>query len=205
MNMLTGLVKSDSGIIEKDKNLKIGFVFQDYRRNLLPWLTVKENILFPLKLQNMEIKRQEILLKNLLEKLKISIPFDQHVFTLSGGQAQLISLLRALIIKPDVLILDEPFSALDYSLTLSFYQKLQEIVRVLNLTTLFISHNLDEALYLGDKAVFLTQKPTSVLKILDVPFKRPREISLMASFEFAKLKREALKIIETCAEGLNLT
>lgn len=198
MNILCGLVKPDAGEIGDAfiiKN-KIGYVFQDYRRHLLPWLNGKENILFPLRLRGMTTKECEKKLESLQEKIHIPIDLHQKVFTLSGGQAQMISLMRALIIDPQLLILDEPFSAIDYSLTLSFRQKIIEVAQDLKLTTLFISHDLEEALYLGDQVVFLTPRPSHVERVLNIPFTRPRTPELLGSPEFAALKLEGLHILQ---------
>jgi NitT/TauT family transport system ATP-binding protein len=100
------------------------------------------------------------------------------------------------------LILDEPFSALDYARTLAWRQTIMQVARAFNLTTLFISHDLDEALYLGDRLVFLSQKPTRVQEILSIPFIRPRAPSLLGTSEFAALKLTALKVFAACGDVL---
>jgi NitT/TauT family transport system ATP-binding protein len=197
MNILAGLDKNFKGTIQSDLTLEgqIGFVFQDYRRSLMPWLSVAENILLPLQLRGVSPQDQQQKLNGLLERVKINFSLSQHVFTLSGGQAQMVSLLRALIIDPKILILDEPFSALDYERTLELRQTIMEVAKDFELTVLFISHDLDEALYLGDRVVFLTRKPTHIADILDVNFSRPRAIDVLGSSEFAALKLKALKLL----------
>lgn len=200
MNILTGVDQQDGGMIEgaKELNGQIGFVFQDYRRTLLPWCTGAKNVLLPLQLRGVSKKEQKVRLAALVEKLKPDFDLEQPIFTLSGGQAQMISLMRALIIEPKLLILDEPFSALDYGRTLAWRQTIMNVARDFNLTTLFVSHDLDEALYLGDRVVFLTRKPTHVQEILPVPFSRPREPDLLGMPEFAALKLKALRVFEAC-------
>jgi NitT/TauT family transport system ATP-binding protein len=197
MNILAGLDTNYTGSIQSDIALEgqIGFVFQDYRRSLMPWLSVAENILLPLQLRGVSPQDQQQKLNGLLERVKINFSLSQHVFTLSGGQAQMVSLLRALIIDPKILILDEPFSALDYERTLELRQTIMEVAKDFELTVLFISHDLDEALYLGDRVVFLTRKPTHIADILDVNFSRPRAIDVLGSSEFAALKLKALKLL----------
>jgi len=206
MNILTGADKATSGTIEGVDALKgqIGFVFQDYRRTLLPWRSGKNNILLPLTLRGMDRSEQIKRLAALKEKLKPDFDLRQRIYTLSGGQAQMISLMRALIIQPKLLILDEPFSALDYGRTLAYRQMVMNVAKDFNLTTLFISHDLEEALYLGDRVVFLTGKPTRVQQILDVPFARPRAPALLGTPEFAALKLKGMEIFSQAA-GISLS
>lgn len=201
MNLLCGADKGlTSGTIEGAEALRgqIGFVFQDYRRTLLPWRSGIGNILLPLQLRGVSRAEQMKRLDALVARLNPDFDLRQKIFTLSGGQAQMVSLMRALIIQPRLLILDEPFSALDYARTLSFRQLMMDVARDFCLTVLFISHDLDEALYLGDEVVFFTQKPTRVAQILPVSFARPRATDLLGTGAFAALKGQALKIFEAC-------
>lgn len=203
MSIVTGLEKATSGTIRSDENLSgnIGFVFQDYRKSLFPWLNVAENIIFPLRLR----REEKIVILKKLDKLYrlIRIPLDlkQRVYTLSGGQAQLVAIMRALIIEPKLLILDEPFSAIDYERTLFLRQKVLEITQKLELTTLFVSHDLDEALYLGNKVVFISRSPSVVRQVMDIPFAKQRTFNLLGSAEFATLKLKALELLQIDSFG----
>lgn len=204
VKMLGGLETPDRGSIVGAHAMrgKIGFVFQDYRRTLLPWLDVEENILFPLRLRGVRIADGRRKLNELVGLTQFRCDLKQRAFLLSGGQAQMVSLLRALIIEPELLILDEPFSALDYGRTLLLRETLSTIAEALGLTVIFISHDLDEALYLGDQVVFLTKSPTTVSEILTVSHARPRKPELLGSSEFSALKLRALKIFQACCEGI---
>lgn len=195
MNILTGLDTPDSGEVRgfNPKANRVGFVFQDYRRSLLPWLTVEENILFPLKIKGVSKGAAHKALEELMATVGVQVDLTQRVYTLSGGQAQTVCLLRGLIIQPELLILDEPFSALDYERTLSLRQIVMDAAAALKLTVLFISHDIEEALYLGDQVLFLSRPPTTVSAVVPVSFSRPREISLLGSPEFSRLKLEALE------------
>ncbi len=177
-----------------------GFVFQDYRRTLLPWCSGADNITLPLQLRGLSAVEQRERLDALVSKLKPDFDLRQKIYTLSGGQAQMIGLMRALIIQPRLLILDEPFSALDYARTLVFRRLVMDVARDFGLTIIFISHDLDEAIYLGDQVVFLTQKPTRVAEILSVPFPRPRHLTLLGSSDFAAIKLKALEIFGRCVD-----
>lgn len=198
MSILAGLEKASGGKINSDENLagNIGYVFQDYRKSLFPWLNVAENIIFPLRLRREGKKQILKKLDKLYRLIKLPLDLKQRVYTLSGGQAQLVAIMRALIIEPKLLILDEPFSAIDYERTLFLRQKVLEITQQLELTTLFVSHDLDEAIYLGDKVIFLSRSPAVVRQVMDVPFGAPRNLKLLGSPEFAALKLKALEILQ---------
>ncbi len=200
MSILAGLDFPSGGVLEGAAELKgqIGFVFQDYRRALLPWRSGAENVLLPLQIRGVKRAEQKERLAALVEKLRPQLDLRQPIYTLSGGQAQMIGLMRALIINPKLLILDEPFSALDYGRTLALRQTLMQVAKDFALTVLFISHDLEEALYLGDRVVFLSSKPTSVVEILRVPFPRPRTPDLPGDPAFGALKLRALRIFERC-------
>ncbi len=128
---------------------------------------------------------------------KVKLYLKSKVYSLSGGQAQLVSILRGLITDPDILILDEPFSALDYQTNINLYSELLKIWSKANITILFISHEIDEAIYLGDRVVFLSERPATVVDILDCNLPRPRNIKMMGSQEFANLKHTALEIFQS--------
>jgi NitT/TauT family transport system ATP-binding protein len=200
MNIIAGLDQIDGGkIIGLEALLgKIGYVFQDYRRTLLPWLTVEQNILFPLHLRGLPKVTAKNKLQKLLTLTGIQIDLQQSIPTLSGGQAQLVCLLRALIIDPELLILDEPFSALDYGVTLILREQIQAIAAKLNLTVLWISHDLEEALYLGDQLVLLHALPAQVVQIFPISFARPRSLEILTSAPFVALKAEVLQTLQSC-------
>ena len=198
LNMVGNIIEPDSGKISFDgkllDSLKIGYVFQDYRSSLFPWLKVRDNILFPLKLQRLAKDERDKILEALCKKFGCSFDLDAYPYQLSGGQQQFTSLLRGLVIEPQVYLLDEPFSSLDYQTTLFMLEKLADIWQKTKITTLFISHEIDEAIFLAQKIVLLSNKPTNVVKIFQNPLPYPRKIGLLGTPEFAILKREILNI-----------
>ena len=114
LSIIAGTLEKDSGELSFEKqNAKIGYVWQDYRSSLFPWLSISENISFPLKLCGMPPLERKKAVQNLINDFGMDINLSKKIYHLSGGQQQLISLLRALIINPDLILLDEPFSALD--------------------------------------------------------------------------------------------
>ena len=108
------------------------------------------------------------------------MPFDLNAYpyTLSGGQQQTVSILRALVTEPEVLFLDEPFSALDYEMTLFMRERLQHIFMKLKTTTFLVSHDLEEAIQLADQVILLTRRPTRVAEIVDVDLPWPRDLDV---------------------------
>jgi NitT/TauT family transport system ATP-binding protein len=196
VNIIGGIETPDSGSVTRATNAgdHAAFVSQDYRATLLPWLTVQGNILFPLSLRGVDHRESRRRLDKLITQLDVSITPRARVYNLSGGQAQLVALLRALIVEPEILILDEPFSALDYQTSGLLREKIITIWQRLGLTVLFISHDLDEALYLGDETVFLSRQPARVIEVLPVTLKRPRAIEIQGTPEFAALKAKALEV-----------
>lgn len=200
VNIIAGLDREYSGSVqgaELEKH-QLAYVFQDYRRSLLPWCSVKENILFPLKLQNINKRERDLRLQELLSAVSLKLDLNQRVTSLSGGQAQAACILRALIINPRLLILDEPFAALDYERTLALRSLLSDIARRMKLTTLFISHDLEEAIILGDQVVFLSRQPTRIVETVKVDLPYPRSFELTTSAQFNALKDRALKIFASC-------
>jgi NitT/TauT family transport system ATP-binding protein len=200
MNIISGIETPDEGAVEGGGELAgaIGYVFQDYRRSLLPWHTVRENILFPLWLRGVSARERESRLERLFGETGVRLEPGQRVTTLSGGQAQLVSVLRALIINPRLLILDEPFAALDYERTILLRETLTTIADRLSLTVLCISHDLDEALAIGHRVVFLSRPPTRVVEVLPVDLPFPRGLEVLAHPEFLDLKRRAVSIFGRC-------
>jgi len=131
-----------------------------------------------------------------LNDLEIDLPEGNYPYQLSGGQQQLVAILRTLIYKPDVILMDEPFSSLDYQ-TRSFMQMtLLDIWQHERPTILFVSHDIEEAIFLADRLVLLSALPASVREIKVIPFSRPRTRSLFESDEFFEVKRECLRMIK---------
>ncbi len=152
-----------------------GMVFQEPR--LLPWLSVKENILFPLGKSN-EPNLAELLIILELERFSKSLPKE-----LSGGMAQRVSLARALISLPELLLLDEPFSALDIVTRHKLQDKLVEALRERKTVALMVTHDIEEAVYLSDTIHVMKQRPSRIVKTYEINLARPRD---RASPQFTK-------------------
>lgn len=204
LNMLVGIEPVDEGTLTinsgKDKP-RVGYIFQDYRGNLMPWLTVAQNIAFPLKIRGVPKQERNAKVETLRDRFGFTVDLNARTYTLSGGQAQLTSILRALIIDPDVLLMDEPFSALDYETNLSLYDKVLKIWQTAGVTILLVSHDLDEAIYLGERIVFLTRRPATIAAVLENNLPGPKDLNQMGTDGFAALKTQALQIFKRVAFG----
>lgn len=205
LHIIAGILSADFGSIKfKDKDiesLKVGFVFQDYHNSLLPWLSVQDNLSFPLKLSGSSKEERVEKVAELCKKFNCNINLNLYPYQLSGGQQQFVSLLRGLISNPDIYLLDEPFSSLDYQTTLSMLEQLSKIWEETKITTLFVSHEIDEAIFLSQKIILLGNKPTKVEKIIENNLPYPRKLDLLGTPEFAKIKSEVLSIYKPLIEG----
>jgi NitT/TauT family transport system ATP-binding protein len=162
----------------------------------LPWRSNLSNLCLPLEIDDApHVERTEKGLA-LAKDLGIEIDMDSYPYQLSGGQQQLLSLARALISGPDVLLLDEPLSSLDFQTGLRMADEVQEIWQRTKITTVFVSHDIEDAIYLSDRIYFLTERPASIYKVLDIPLPRPRTAHTRASKEFFDLRNQCLEIFD---------
>lgn len=172
---------------------KCAAVEQSYRETLLPWLTVRQNICFPLKIKRLPKQICELKLEELLTDLPVQLPLTAKAARLSGGQAQLTVLLRALIFQPKVLFLDEPFSALDYLTKWHVREFLYKQIHSQKINAFMISHDPEDCVFLSDKVLVLGQKPTTLLATIPIAFKNPRDFNLTSDRRFMQLQHEVVK------------
>ncbi len=200
LNILAGLTPTDAGkILFDDKPLcetSIGYVFQNYREAMFPWLRAIDNIKYPLKIAGLSRIQCEERVEELVNLFDVKIDLGRYPYELSGGQQQLVSIIRALATYPKVLFLDEPFSALDYETTLSIREKLQEIFKASRVTMVMISHDLEEAVYMADRIVLLTKRPTQVAEEIAFDAPRPRTTGTLSEREFIKVKARCLEVFQ---------
>src|SRR3989338_1870943 len=207
LNILSGMESPTKGSIlingKPPAHSKIGFVFQDYNQSLFPWRTVSGNVEFALEAQNMDSGREAIA-ENVLKKIHFKeinlLAFrDKYPYELSGGMKQLTAIARALSLDPEFFLLAEPFSALDYTTTLKMEDALLDILGKTEKkeTTLFVSHDLDEAIYLADRVVVLSKRPAGIAKIINVDLPRPRKMEMRLGKKFFALRNSVLKAFES--------
>ncbi|MCX7719641.1 MAG: ABC transporter ATP-binding protein, partial [Candidatus Sumerlaeaceae bacterium] len=149
-----------------------GMVFQGY--SLFPWLTVKKNVMFGPRMSGQSHDSAEREARLWLDVVGLSKFADAYPHQLSGGMRQRVAIARALVNRPRILLMDEPFGALDAQTRAKMQGHLLEIWRNLDITILFITHDLDEAVYLADRILVLKAHPGEVQEIIEVPLARPR-------------------------------
>ncbi|PSN13528.1 nitrate ABC transporter ATP-binding protein [filamentous cyanobacterium CCT1] len=198
LSMISGLIPFDSGEVyfggKPLSETKIGYVFQNYRDALFPWLRASDNITYPLSRAGLSKVQRKLKLEELVHRFGVKFDLKRYPYELSGGQQQLVSIMRALATGPEVLFLDEPFSALDYEATLSIIEKLQEVFISSGVTMVMISHNLEEAIYLSNNIVLLTKRPTHVAEIISFDISHPRTVKTLSDPRFIDTKSYSLDI-----------
>jgi NitT/TauT family transport system ATP-binding protein len=170
-----------------------GMVFQGY--TLFPWLTVKRNVMFGLEVNNagrLEAERQALQWLQLIGLEKFA---DAYPHQLSGGMKQRVAIARALANQPRILLMDEPFGALDAQTRARMQAHLLEIWRKIDITIVFITHDLDEAIYLADRILVLKAHPGEVQELIEVPVPRPRQMEQFISEEFLATKARLEELI----------
>jgi len=189
LNLISGLDKNCDGKIEfKNKDIRLAYVFQNSNDSVLPWKNVIENI----KLDKKDIDETKI--KRILKEVNLWKSKDSFPYQLSGGMKQLLAISRAFIHDCNFLLLDEPFSSLDYHMTSKIRNNLIKLYEEEKPTILFVSHNLEDAILLSDKIIILGNG--RIKSTINVSLPRPRKFSTIFSKEFTQYKNKILNIIK---------
>lgn len=197
LNLVAGFEPPTTGTILVDGHAvggpgpERGVVFQDH--GLFPWLTVRENVMFGPKAQRRTVP--EDTLEELLGLVGLAAFATAYPHELSGGMRQRAALARVLINEPRILLMDEPFGALDALTRVRMQQLLLDVMETRPVTSLFITHDVEEAVLLGDRVMVMTLNPGRVVREFIVDFPRPRTRETTNSLEFVQLKAEIMDIV----------
>lgn len=207
MQILSGLLPPTGGVVEvagrrlyepgQSAPASVGYVFQDHR--LLPWRRVRTNLEIALAAAKVPRESWSGRIAEVLEMLQISEHAEAWPLRLSGGQRQRAAIARALVIDPDFLLMDEPFSTLDEVTGRTLRTELIEVWSRTRKTVVFVTHSLREALFLADRVILLTRGPGRLLETFDVALPRPRDYE---DVELAKLEQ---RVIDVAVRGWGLT
>lgn len=174
LRILAGLEEQLSGTVMLHSTTPPAMVFQE--ASVLPWLTVSENIAFPLSLKGVASAEKEARVRDMLELTGLTEFATARPHQLSGGMKQRVSVARALVDDREILLMDEPFGALDEQTRLVLQQELLRIWETTGKTVVFITHSVDEALTLADRVLVMSPRPGRLVADLAVPFERPRDV-----------------------------
>ncbi len=202
LRLLAGLLDASSGSVEVfgrpagKPTRDVAVVFQDYGRALLPWRDATGNVALALEAAGMPKARQGPVIAALLDKVGLSAHAHKFPAQLSGGMQQRLQIARCLAQEPSVLLMDEPFGALDAMTRQQLQDEVTRLVAERDTTVFFVTHDLDEALYLGDRVVALLPDPGRLARVVDVPLARPRDqLSTREHPDYLRLRRELFDLI----------
>ncbi|MGE8099693.1 ABC transporter ATP-binding protein [Pseudomonas fluorescens] len=170
-----------------------GMVFQSY--TLFPWLTVRQNVEFGLKRRGMPAAQRKEIVDYYVNEVGLTGFADNYAKQLSGGMMQRVAIARALANDPQILLMDEPFGALDSQTRLQMQQLLLRVWGNSKKTVLFVTHDIDEAILLGDRVYVMGARPGRIKQILDVPIERPRTLDMVMERSFIEMKREIFGLL----------
>jgi len=196
LRLIAGLDTARSGsiVLEGEEitgtSPKVGFVFQEY--SLFPWRTVIDNIAFGLEMKGVSKEDRYMVAESYLNLINLSQFRDSYPSELSGGMRQRVAVARALTLDPVLLLMDEPFGALDAQTRNMLQKELLQIWEKTKKMIVFITHSVDEAVYLADRIIVMTPRPGRICRNFEVLLPRPRD---RTSVEFAQVRREVLDLI----------
>lgn len=200
LRLIAGLDSDYQGEILLNKtpiqgtDLKRGLIFQEHR--LLPWLTVSENIHLALEETGLSRSEKNARVKDHIEIVGLTGFENAYPHELSGGMAQRVAIARGLVNKPDILLLDEPFGALDAMTRSHLQAELQRIWQHEKITMILVTHDIEEAVYLGDRVIVMSARPGKIKEIIPIPLAHPRHKDSESLFNF---RNQALHLLDHTA------
>ncbi|MER6910176.1 ABC transporter ATP-binding protein [Streptomyces sp. NPDC000594] len=201
LRIAAGLLRPSGGELEirAGSPRPAAMIFQDY--GIHEWKTVLANVRFGLDIRRLPRREADRRAREWLRRLGLAECADAYPATLSGGMRQRVAIARALAVEPEILLMDEPFAALDAQLRTILQDELLELTQTLRTTTLFITHSLEEAIVLGDRVVVMSARPGRIIAERRSPFPRPRTGDIRSAPEFAALERELWRLLRDEVRG----
>ena len=176
---------------------EMALVFQEYGRSQMPWTSVRNNVLLPLRHKKITRDEQGRLVEQAVESVGLTGFLDHYPWQLSGGMQQRVAIARALAYQPSILLMDEPFASVDAQTRGDLEDLVLEVREEYGITILFVTHDIDESVYLADRVVVLTHSPTEVKEIVPVELPTPRDqLATKALPEFAELRAHVHRLIK---------
>ncbi|MGH2821090.1 MAG: ABC transporter ATP-binding protein [Actinomycetota bacterium] len=203
LKCMSGLVGPTSGdIYLHDQPIhgppeKMALVFQEYSRSLFPWMTVRQNVAFPLRRKALDRAEAGRLVESAVDSVRLGGSLDRYPWELSGGMQQRVAIARALAYQPEIMLMDEPFASVDAQTRADLEDLILEVRRQYGVTVVFVTHDIDESVYLGDRIVVLRPAPTSVQEVLEVDLPEPRDqVETKELSQFAHLRAHVFRLIK---------
>jgi NitT/TauT family transport system ATP-binding protein len=176
---------------------RMALVFQEYSRSLMPWMSVRNNVLLPLRHKHLSRRERNSLVEDALGAVGLIRFMDRYPWQLSGGMQQRVAIARALAYQPSILLMDEPFASVDAQTRGDLEDLVLQVRAEFGITILFVTHDIDESVYLSDRIVVLTHSPTEVKEVIEVDLPRPRDqIATKELAEFTRLRAHVYRLIK---------
>jgi NitT/TauT family transport system ATP-binding protein len=202
LKCIAGLLRPTTGqVFLRGKQItaspeEMALVFQEYGRSLMPWLSVRGNVVLPLRHKNLPRRERDRLVEDALEAVALTAFIDHYPWQLSGGMQQRVAIARALAYQPSILLMDEPFASVDAQTRGDLEDLVLRVRDEFAVTILFVTHDIDESVYLSDRVVVLAHAPTEVKEIIDVDLPFPRDqIATKELPEFTHLRGHVYRLI----------
>jgi NitT/TauT family transport system ATP-binding protein len=208
LRCIAGLLDTSGGQITLDGSPVTGppagmaVVFQEYGRSLFPWLTVRKNVELPLKEKGLARADRAVKVDTALAAVGLTESADAHPWQLSGGMQQRVAIARAVAYEPTVLLMDEPFAAVDAQTRADLEDLVRGLWHQLGVTILFVTHDIDESVYLGQRVLVLSNRPTVVLEDVrvDLPDERD-QLRTRSSQRFAEIRTHVYELVQSAKKG----
>ncbi|GII65938.1 ABC transporter [Sphaerisporangium krabiense] len=185
-----------AGTVIKDPPETLALVFQEYTRSLLPWMTVLDNVVLPLRAKGVDKAERRRLALESLEAVGLAEFTHVYPWQLSGGMQQRVAIARALAYQPKVLLMDEPFASVDAQTRAELEDLMLRVRDAFDVTVVLVTHDIDEAVYLADRVVVLSKRPTRVREIVEIDLPGPRDqVTTKENPRFAQLRGHVARLI----------